>query len=115
MLEPLRLKLRRQDSDGGVPGAVYALSAAALFGASTPAAKLRLRDLSPLMLSALFYLGAGLGLLAYRFLGLESREEQIARRDLPAICGIIFFGGTLGPILMFFGLQRLSALTVLLL
>ena len=94
-----------------VPGAVYALCAAALFGASTPAAKLLLRDLSPLMLSALFYLGAGLGLSAYRFLALESREAQITRRDLPFVCGIIFFGGTLGPILLFLGLQRLSALT----
>ena len=27
------------------------------------------------------------------------------------MCGIIFFGGMLGPILMFLGLQRLSALT----
>ena len=37
-------------------GVTYALGAAALFGASTPAAKLLLRDLSPLMLSALLYL-----------------------------------------------------------
>jgi uncharacterized membrane protein len=82
-----------------VPGAVYALSAAALFGASTPAAKLLLRDLSPLMLSALLYLGAAIALSAYRFfLAFESREAQIIRRDLPPICGIIFFGGMLGPI-----------------
>jgi len=79
-----------------VPGAVYALSAAALFGASTPAAKLLLRDLSPLMLSALLYLGATIALSVYRFvLAFESREAQITRRDLPPICGIIFFGGVL--------------------
>jgi hypothetical protein len=39
-------------------GVGYALAAAALFGASTLAAKLVLRDLSRFMLSALLYLGA---------------------------------------------------------
>jgi drug/metabolite transporter (DMT)-like permease len=94
-----------------VKGVGYALGAAALFGASTPAAKLLLRDLSPLMLSALLYLGAAIALSAYRFLAIESREAQVTRRDLAPICGIIFFGGIVGPILMFLGLQRLSALT----
>ncbi len=95
-----------------MPGAVYALSAAALFGASTPAAKLLLRDLSPLMLSALLYLGAAIALSVYRFLpAFESREAKVTRRDLPLMCGIIFSGGMLGPILMLLGLQRLSALT----
>ena len=89
-----------------------ALGAAALFGASTPAAKLLLGNLSPLMLSAILYLGAAIALSAYRFLpGFESREAQITRRDLTPICGIIFFGGMLGPILMLVGLQRLSAVT----
>ncbi len=93
-------------------GVGYALGAAALFGASTPASKLLLRNLSPLMLSALLYLGAAIALSAYRFLlAFESREAQITRRDVPVICGIIFFGGMLGPILMLFGLQRLSAVT----
>jgi drug/metabolite transporter (DMT)-like permease len=63
------------------------------------------------MLSALLYLGAAIALSAYRFLASESREAQITRGDLPSMCGIIFFGGMLGPILMFLGLQRLSALT----
>jgi drug/metabolite transporter (DMT)-like permease len=93
-------------------GVGYALGAAALFGASTPAAKLLLRDLSPLMLSALLYLGSAIALSVYRFLSrFESREAQITRRDLPPICGVVFFGGIVGPNLMFFGLQRLSALT----
>jgi len=95
-----------------VAGAVYALSSAALFGASTPAAKLLLRDLSPLMLSVPLNLGAAIALSAYRFLpAFESREAQITRRDLPPICGVIFFGGIVGPILMLLGLPRLSALT----
>jgi drug/metabolite transporter (DMT)-like permease len=67
-------------------GVGFALGAAALFGASAPAAKLLLRDLSPLMLSALLYLGAAIALSAYRFLpAFESHEAQITRRDLPWI------------------------------
>ena len=101
----------RVDSKMELNGVGYALGAAALFGASTPAAKLLLRALSPLMLSALLYLGATIALSVYRFLAFQSRESQISRRDLPLICGVIFFGGIVGPILMFLGLQRLSALT----
>jgi drug/metabolite transporter (DMT)-like permease len=102
----------RIENNMEVTGVGYALAAAALFGASTPGAKLLLANLSPLMLSALLYLGAGLALSAYRFvLAGGTSEAQITRRDLPSICGMIFFGGMLGPILMFFGLQRLSALT----
>lgn len=93
-------------------GIGYALGAAWLFGASTPAAKLLLRHLSPLMLSALLYLGAATALSLYRFVrSFESREAQVTRPDLPLIAGIIFFGGIAGPILMLVGLQRVSALT----
>jgi drug/metabolite transporter (DMT)-like permease len=87
-------------------GVLHALAAAALFGLSTPAAKLLLRDLSPLMLSALLYLGAAAALQAYRF---DSREAPLSSGDLPLIAGITFFGGILGPILMLFGLRHLSA------
>ena len=43
----------------------YALISAALFGASTPLAKLLLGELPPLLLAGLLYLGSGLGLLAW--------------------------------------------------
>jgi drug/metabolite transporter (DMT)-like permease len=73
---------------------------------STPPAKLLLGDLSPLMLSALLYLGAAAALHAYRF---DSRQAQLSSGDLPLIAGITFFGGILGPIVMLFGLRHLSA------
>ncbi len=87
-------------------GALHAIAAAALFGLSTPTAKLLLHDLSPLMLSALLYLGAAAALHAYR---VDSREAQLTSGDFPLIAGIIFFGGILGPVLMLFGLKHLSA------
>jgi drug/metabolite transporter (DMT)-like permease len=87
-------------------GVLHALAAAGLFGLSTPAAKLLLGDLSPLMLAALLYLGAAAALHSYR---LDSREAPLTRGDLPLIAGITFFGGILGPILMLYGLRHLSA------
>ena len=46
------------------PAVVAALAAALLFGASTPFAKQLLRDVSPVLLAGLLYLGSGIGLLA---------------------------------------------------
>jgi drug/metabolite transporter (DMT)-like permease len=48
-------------------GASSAIIAACLFGLSAPASKLLLDKISPIFLAGLLYLGAGLGLLAYRF------------------------------------------------
>lgn len=46
--------------------AFLALLAAALFGASTPLAKLLLGQMPPLVLAGLLYLGSGAGLLAVK-------------------------------------------------
>ena len=47
-------------------GAAMALGAAALFGLSTPVAKLLLVRIDPLFLAALLYLGCGVGLALFR-------------------------------------------------
>lgn len=47
-------------------GILQAIGAAALFGGSTPFAKLLLSGLSPGLLAGLLYLGSGLGLLLLR-------------------------------------------------
>ena len=41
---------------------LYALTAAVLFGASTPLAKLLLGTMSPWMLAGVLYVGSGIGL-----------------------------------------------------
>ena len=43
-------------------GVIYALLAAALFGASTPFAKVLLGDVHPVVLAGLLYAGSGVGL-----------------------------------------------------
>ena len=45
---------------------IHALLAAALFGASTPFAKLLVGEMSPWLLAGLLYLGSGLGLAVAR-------------------------------------------------
>lgn len=47
---------------------LYALGAAALFGASTPLAKLLGLNLSPVLLAGLLYLGSGVGLTLVRLI-----------------------------------------------
>jgi len=90
------------------------LGAAVLFGASAPVAKLLLPAVAPLLLAALFYLGAGSALLAVRSLrGVDAkgREAPLAWSDAPLLVGVVAAGGIAGPLLMLLGLERVTGLT----
>jgi drug/metabolite transporter (DMT)-like permease len=112
-------------------GAVFGLTAALLFGASAPLAKRLLPGVTPLMLAALLYGGAGLALLAW---GLVRRalasaavgaviagagaltpssavEASLRASDVPALAGIVLLGGVVGPICMLVGIARLSGVS----
>src|SRR5450432_4238008 len=95
-------------------GIVYALLAAALFGASTPFAKQLVGNVPPFMLAGLLYLGSGLGLsvmLVLRKL-FARRELDIAwptKADWGWLAGAILFGGILGPVLLMYGLTYSTA------
>lgn len=93
-------------------GLFYALAAAALFGASTPLAKLLLGQMSPMLLAGLLYLGSGVGLWALRVRSSStrtSREASLPRAQWPWLAGAVFFGGVLAPVLLLFGLKSTSA------
>lgn len=94
--------------------AFLALSAAALFGASTPLAKLLLQDVSPLMLAGLLYLGSGTGLLVIRlgksFLVTDSHNEaRLQPRDCAWLAGAVIVGGVCAPVLLMWGLSGTTA------
>ena len=91
----------------------FALLSAALFGASTPLAKLLLGSTSPLLLAGLLYLGAGIGLAAW--LALRRGFQPIARSDLPWLGAAVITGGIAGPALLMFGLARTDGATASLL
>lgn len=93
---------------GSLTGAMYGLMSAALFGASTPVAKMLLGSMDPWLLAGLLYLGSGIGLLAYRIVGRargkESAEAPLRRPDLPWLASAILAGGVIGPVLLMVGL-----------
>lgn len=97
-------------------GIAPALLAALLFGASTPLAKLLLRDVQPVLLAGLLYAGSGLGLgawwLARRWRPAETTAEApLQKRDLPWLGGAVLAGGVLGPVLLMLGLASTPAST----
>ncbi len=90
-----------------------ALVSAALFGASTPLAKLLLGGVDPWLLAGLLYLGSGLGLglvhLARGLLGVPAPEAPLRRGDLPWLALVLLAGGVIGPLLLMVGLARTPA------
>jgi drug/metabolite transporter (DMT)-like permease len=96
------------------PGAPMALVSAALFGASTPLAKLLLGDgVDPWLLAGLLYLGSGLGLALILVLrainGTPASEAPLRRADIPWLVLVILSGGVVGPVLLMFGLTTTPA------
>ncbi|HKU38101.1 MAG TPA: EamA family transporter [Polyangiales bacterium] len=91
-------------------GAAFGLAAAALFGLSAPLAKLLLASVSPVLLAGLLYLGAALGLWLHRACAAPTSEAGLRRGDLPKLALVVIAGGVAGPVLMLFGLRRVSGL-----
>jgi drug/metabolite transporter (DMT)-like permease len=90
------------------PGIAAALSAAALFGASAPYAKVLLASMSPSLLAALLYLGSGLGLLALRTVRREP-SVSLPKAEWRWLAAAILCGGIVAPVLLLIGLTRVSA------
>ena len=98
-----------------------ALASAALFGASTPAAKALLGLVHPVILAGLLYCGAGIGIALLRAWGTvilnspAARQQPLGRKDYGWLAGAVAFGGVAGPILLMLGLSRTPAATASLL
>ena len=95
---------------------LFVLGAAALFGASTPFAKLLTADMPPVLVAGLLYLGSGLGLTLIRLV----RDGGLKPSGLPTsewswLLGAVLFGGILGPVALMYGLISTSGSTASLL
>ena len=94
-------------------GITLAILSAALFGASTPFAKILLGNVDPWMMAGLLYFGAGIGLAAVHLsrnaLRLPAIEAPLRRSDVPWLAAVIVTGGILGPVFLMFGLARTDA------
>jgi drug/metabolite transporter (DMT)-like permease len=91
-----------------------ALASAALFGASTPLAKLLLGGgVDPWLLAGMLYLGSGVGLglthVARGLLGVPAAEAPLRHADLPWLALVVLSGGVIGPLLLMLGLTRTPA------
>src|SRR5690348_2337425 len=95
----------------GRKGIRDALVAAALFGLSTPVAKILVGDLHPQLLAGLLYLGSGIGLTILGFLRSRTGGSHAALHssDLSILIGAILFGGVAAPVLLMLGLERTAA------
>jgi len=91
---------------------LFALLAAALYAISTPASKILLQEISPVMLAALLYLGAGIGMLAVGGLRKKrrspEREARLGKRDSPFIAGMIVLD-IAAPVFLMTGLSMTTA------
>src|SRR3954451_18418562 len=89
------------------PGVPMAIAAAALFGFSTPLAKMLLGAVDPWLLAGVLYLGSGAGLLAAQrgreLLGLEVSEAPLRRAALLSLAAVRVAGGVVGPVLLLLG------------
>lgn len=95
-------------------GYLYAILAAVLFGASTPAAKILLGKIDPLLLAGLLYLGSAIGLIIIFSIQAISKKEILKEaplkyRDWGWLGGAVLLGGIIGPVFLMVGLVRTSA------
>ena len=96
---------------------ILALLSAALFGVSTPAAKVLLGAIDPAVLAGLLYCGAGIGVAVLRRVvkPMLAPETPLNVADMPWLAGAILTGGIVGPVLLMVGLARTDAATASLL
>lgn len=96
----------------GAKASLFAILAASLYAINSPISKLLLIELSPTMMAALLYIGAGIGLTIVvgfqKSIGKKSKEQPLAIRDIPYTIGMIVLD-IVAPILLMIGLKFQAA------
>lgn len=91
---------------------VLAILAAALYALNIPISKLFLGNVSPTMMAAFLYLGAGLGLLVCsvfaKLLGKNIIKEPLTKKELPYTIAMILLD-IAAPILLMFGVLHTNS------
>lgn len=97
---------------------LLAILAAALYAISSPVSKILLSKVSPTMMAALLYLGAGIGMSIIGFYrkktGKIKEEMKITKKELPYTVGMVVLD-ILAPIFLMIGLTRTTPANVSLL
>ena len=91
---------------------IYAILAAALYAINIPASKTLLEHVSPTMMAAFLYLGAGMGLFLVRtagkVTGKGSGGEPLTRRELPYTVAMVALD-IAAPILLMYGITMTAS------
>lgn len=96
-------------------GVLYAILAAAMFGASTPFSKILVGQIAPVTLAGLLYFGSGVGLLCWFIIrtvfsrSVHDSSARLTAPDIPWLASAILFGGVTGPVLLMIGLTLTPA------
>lgn len=99
---------------------LFIIISASLFGISAPLAKLLLKDISPIAMAGLLYLGAFAGLALYSLLFQTKKTKpqksaSLEKNDLPWLAGAIISGGIIAPICLMTGLTLVTGFSASLL
>lgn len=90
----------------------FAVLAAALYAISSPVSKLMLREVSPTIMAAILYLGAGGGMFILGYVQKKRNkirnEEHLTRKKLPYTIGMIVLD-IAAPIFLMIGLSKTTA------
>lgn len=89
---------------------LYAFLAAAFYAINMPLSKLLLQKIEPTFMAALLYLGAGIGIsIIFLFRKqTENQEEQLSRKELPYVIGMILLD-VAAPIFLMIGLTSATS------
>ena len=108
--------LTKSDASGWA--ILTAILAAALFGICSPVSKILLTDLSPTLMAALLYLGAGFGMAAVYAAGSIKKQQhleaRITKKEFPYVAAMILLD-IAAPIFLMLGLTTTAAATASLL
>lgn len=90
----------------------FAVLAAALYAISSPVSKLMLKEVSPTIMAAILYLGAGVGMFILGYVQKKRNkirnEEHLTRKELPYTIGMIVLD-IAAPISLMIGLSKTTA------
>jgi drug/metabolite transporter (DMT)-like permease len=97
---------------------LQAVLAAALFGMSAPFSKLILKEIPPLLLSSLLYLGAGIGMLAIdivrKLADVKRHEARLVKQEMTYVVLMVLLD-IAAPIFLMLGLTKTTSSTASLL
>lgn len=93
-------------------GVLFAILAAAFYALNSPISKLLLDRVSPTMMAAFLYLGAGISMAALCLIGnrhgFAASEQKLTRKELPYTIGMVALD-IAAPIALMIGISKTSA------